>query len=57
VRIYDNSHEADPVTGSAPRPLLVLHAADGVIRETCAVTAVPQWAKPVFIAVLRQYST
>lgn len=57
LRIYDNSAEGNPATGVPPAPQLILHAKDGVIREACAVTAVPHWAKPLFIAALREYST
>lgn len=56
LRIYDNSREGDFAAGIAPMPQLILHASDGVVRETCAVTAVPDWAKPLFVAALRQYS-
>lgn len=56
LRVYDNSEEGDPAAGVRPSPKLILHASDGVIRETCPVSEVPNWAKPVFIAALRQYS-
>lgn len=56
LRVYDNSEEGDPAAGVRPSPKLILHASKGAIRETCAVSAVPNWAKPLFIAALRQYS-
>ena len=56
VRIFDNSEEGDPAVGT-PSPRLILHAADGVVTEACEVTAVPAWARPIFIEALRLYST
>lgn len=55
LRIYDNSAEDDPAVGT-PRPLLVLHLADGVIRSACDVNVVPEWAKPLFVAAFRQFT-
>lgn len=55
LRVYDNSAEADPARGIAPRPVLILHARDGEIREHCAFEAVPQWAKPIMAAALRNH--
>jgi hypothetical protein len=39
-----------------PAPRLILHASDGIVREACAVTEIPNWAKPLFVAALHQYS-
>lgn len=55
--LFDNSEEGDPAQGIAPRPQLILHVLDGRITERCEVTAVPEWAKPVYLAALRLYST
>src|SRR5437016_13408436 len=44
--LYDNSREADPRTGTAPEPGLVLRLVQGKVRETCELTRVPEWAKP-----------
>ncbi|HEX5726473.1 MAG TPA: zeta toxin family protein [Longimicrobiaceae bacterium] len=57
LRVFDNTEEGNPALGVAPRPRLILHMADRVIREACEATAVPQWAKPLFLAALRQYPT
>ena len=57
LRVFDNSAEGDPKAGRAPKPLLLLYMLDGKIRETCEVTEVPGWAKPIFVAALRQYLT
>jgi predicted ABC-type ATPase len=48
--VYDNSEEGDAAQGIRPRPRLILHLRDGVIREACALTEVPTWAKAVFMA-------
>jgi predicted ABC-type ATPase len=56
LRIYDNSAEGDLAAGVSPAPRLILHASNGVVLETCGVAEVPDWAKPLFIAALRQYS-
>jgi predicted ABC-type ATPase len=56
LRLFDNSTEGNPAEGEAPRPLLVLHAVDGVISETCALADIPEWAKPILMSALRQYS-
>jgi predicted ABC-type ATPase len=56
LRVHDNSDEGDPKRGIAPRPRLILSVVEGRIVETCAPAAVPQWAKPVFAATLRQFT-
>ena len=35
LRVFDNSVEADPSRGAAPRPLLVLHMLQGEIVTMC----------------------
>ena len=54
--LYDNSEEADPRTGTpgtAPEPSLVLRLVQGKVRETCVLTRVPEWAKPILAAALQ----
>lgn len=51
--LYDNSKEADPRTDAAPEPVLVLHLVQGKVRETCELTRVPEWAKPILAAALK----
>jgi predicted ABC-type ATPase len=53
LRVFDNSFDGDPLRGEAPKPLLVLSMLEGTIEETCAITGVPGWAKPIFVATLR----
>ena len=51
--LYDNSKEADPRTGRTRKPGLVLRLVKGKIRETCELTRVPEWAKPILAAALK----
>jgi predicted ABC-type ATPase len=51
--LYDNSKEADPRTGTAPEPVLILHLVQGKVRETCELARVPEWAKPILAAALK----
>jgi predicted ABC-type ATPase len=52
LRVYDNSAIADPATGQAPRPVLVLHLQRGRIVGPPDLTATPAWAKPIVAAAL-----
>lgn len=47
LRVYDNSIEADPASGKAPRPRLLLHLEGGRIVAPADVRATPTWAKPL----------
>lgn len=53
LRLFDNSADADPATGSRPSPLLVLHLAGGAIVEMCPPAEVPEWARPIVAAALK----
>jgi predicted ABC-type ATPase len=52
LRVYDNSVEADPGSGAAPTPLLVLHMVSGNIAAVCDLRSVPEWAKPIVAAAM-----
>lgn len=52
--VYDNSEDADPYTGAAPEPRLILHLASGKIAAMCDPAIVTDWAKPVMLAALRR---
>jgi predicted ABC-type ATPase len=52
MRVYDNSAEADPATGHAPRPVLVLHVERGQIVGPSDLSSTPEWAKPIVAAAL-----
>jgi predicted ABC-type ATPase len=53
LKVYDNSATADPATGKAPRPVLVLHMERGRIVGPPDLKATPQWAKPIVAAALQ----
>ena len=53
LRIFDNSVDADPHAGRAPRPILVLHLAKGKILEMVELVATPRWAKALVAAALK----
>jgi len=48
--VYDNSTEADPSTGAAPEPKLILHMVRGRVVEFCDLAAAPGWTKPILAA-------
>jgi predicted ABC-type ATPase len=52
LRLFDNSTDADPATGAAPTPLLVLHVVEGKIAAMCDIADVPAWAKPIGAAAV-----
>jgi predicted ABC-type ATPase len=52
LRVYDNSAEADPAAGRAPRPVLVLHMQRGDIVGPPDLSKTPDWAKPIVAAAL-----
>ena len=51
--LYDNSREADPHTGAAPEPRLVVRMVRGKIVGNCDLISAPQWTKPILAAALR----
>ncbi|MCT7660777.1 zeta toxin family protein [Mycobacterium deserti] len=53
LRLYDNSADADPAAGRAPRPLLVLHLDRGEIVGPPDLSSTPEWAKPIVAAALK----
>lgn len=53
LRVYDNSEEADPSTGAAPSPKLILHLNQGRIVALCDLHIAPQWTKPILTTALR----
>lgn len=44
LMLYDNSFEADPHQGNAPRPTLVLHYRQGTILAPANLRDTPEWA-------------
>ncbi len=53
VRVYDNSREADPHTGAAPEPRLIVHLNRGKLVTLCDLASTPDWAKPAVLAALK----
>ena len=53
LRVYDNSADADPKDGHAPRPTLVLHLDHGDIVGPPDLSSTPDWAKPIVAAALK----
>lgn len=59
LRVYDNSHEANPHLGQTPCPRLLLHwlaQATPPVQAPAAPSALadtPEWAKPLVMAALR----
>jgi len=53
LRIFDNTHDADPKTGTAPKPVLVLHMEGGRIVAPSDLGATPEWAKPIVAAAMK----
>ena len=47
LRVYDNSVDADPATGKAPQPKLLLHMKRGRIINLHELKNTPDWAKPI----------
>jgi len=37
-----------------PEPLLILRVRDGQMKELCRLSQVPQWAKPIVLAVMEE---
>jgi predicted ABC-type ATPase len=53
LRVFDNSADADPATGRAPKPALVLHVDHGEIVDPQNLSSTPEWAKPIVAAALK----
>jgi len=53
VRVYDNSHDADPNSGLAPKLELIVHIKKGRIVASNALAATPAWAKPIMLEALK----
>jgi predicted ABC-type ATPase len=53
LRVYDNSADADPASGKAPKPMLVLHVDRGSIVGPPDLSSTPDWAKPIVAAAIK----
>lgn len=53
LKVFDNSAEADPHTGSPPQPVLVFHMARGRTIEIIDLPKTPAWAQPLVAAAIK----
>jgi predicted ABC-type ATPase len=53
LRLYDNSADADPAAGDAPRLVLALHVERRKILNLQDLTRAPDWAKPIIAAAMK----
>lgn len=53
LKVFDNSHEADPAAVEPPSPRIVLHLKDGRIVGPEDLSRTPDWAKPIVAAALQ----
>lgn len=53
LRVFDNSFEADPSSGRAPRPTLILHLVKGKIVEMVELSKTPEWARALVAAAVK----
>jgi predicted ABC-type ATPase len=52
LRLYDNSAEADPARGEAPRPRLLLEVQSRKITAPADLSNAPEWAQPIIAAAI-----
>lgn len=52
LRVYDNSHEADPEEGCKPRPVLLLEMERRKITAPADLSGAPDWAQPIIAAAI-----
>jgi predicted ABC-type ATPase len=53
LRLYDNSQEANPRIGFAPKPELILHFARKKVISHTSLRDAPTWTKPILMEALR----
>lgn len=56
LRLYDNSHEACPAKGRAPRPVLLLEMKNRKITAPADLSGAPHWARPIIAAAIRLHT-
>lgn len=57
LRLLDNSAEADPKAGVAPRPRLLLEMRERIITGPEDLSGAPDWAKPILAAAMRLHNS
>lgn len=53
LRVFDNSADGDPHTGSPPQPVLILHMIKGRIVEIVDLPKTPVWARPLVAVAVK----
>jgi predicted ABC-type ATPase len=53
LKLFDNSEDADPASGAAPEPRLLLHLDASRIVAPSDLSGTPDWAKPIVAAALQ----
>lgn len=53
LRVYDNSVDADPATGMAPKLKLLLQTKRRRIMNLNDLKTLPNWAKPIVAAAMK----
>jgi len=56
LRLYDNSHEADPADGRQPQPVLLLEMKRGKITAPADLSGAPDWAQPIIAAAIHLHT-
>jgi len=51
--VYDNSADANPLTGFTPEPILIMHLLRSKTQDSCDPALVPNWAKPIWLAAMK----
>lgn len=57
LRVFDNSAEADPKTGTRPAPREILQARNGALTAAAPLHQFPHWAKPIFMVLTNTAAT
>lgn len=53
LRVYDNSHDADPIAGQRPQPVLWLETREGMITAPAELSGAPEWIRPIIAAAAK----
>jgi predicted ABC-type ATPase len=56
LRVYDNSTEADPASGQAPCPRLLLEMKVRKITAPADLSNAPEWAQPIIAAAIHLHT-
>ncbi|MBJ7327665.1 MAG: zeta toxin family protein [Chthoniobacterales bacterium] len=56
LRLYDNSHEADPAEGRQPQPVLLLEIKRRKITAPADLSGAPDWAQPIIAAAIHLHT-